>query len=48
MKRIKAGLMPSLRKVMELIEKRSLVGLAHKEKIRLLLHTSRSDCCTTY
>ncbi len=36
------------KKVTELIEKRSLVGLSFKEKIQLHLHKTMCDACTAY
>lgn len=41
-------MMLSCKKVTELIEKKSLVGLTWKEKIQFTMHTSMCNACSTY
>lgn len=48
MKKLMHLMMLSCKKVTELIEKKSLVGLNWKEKIQFTMHTSMCDACSTY
>ena len=48
MKKIMHIILYSCRKATELIDKRSVMGLSWIESIRLFMHKSLCDACTTY
>ncbi len=48
MKKIVHIIIYSCRKATELIDKRSVMGLSWIEKVRLFMHKSLCDACTTY